>query len=121
MRDLMMSGWCAHPSSGDKAESHERCAGWNDANPDKEVVPCPCSCHLHTDAFECEDCGGELRESRVFTDNDPDAGWDGGEDVPIGAMLVHVTARAGGSTRSARRSGEQERRHRAEPGDRPAR
>lgn len=90
MRDLMMSGWCAHPSSGDKAKSHERCAGWNDANPDKEVVPCPCSCHLHTDAFECEDCGGELRESRVFTDNDPDAGWDGGEDVPIGAMLVHV-------------------------------
>lgn len=41
-RTPTFTGWC-NPSN--PPESHRRCQGGNEANPQREWVPCPCVCH----------------------------------------------------------------------------
>lgn len=65
----MMSGHCQSPATSDPASSHERCArngSGTRANPDKEFVPCTCSCHLG-ESYECGGCGREIRETVLWT------------------------------------------------------
>lgn len=95
MTTLLMSGHCAFPTTSNPEKSHERCdlhGGGSKANPRKEFVPCPCSCHLGEE-FECGNCGRPLREApgwpntdepgeMVYTHIDPHTGRAIGEVCP---------------------------------------
>lgn len=73
IRRVLMSGHCATPSTANPQSSHERCKGYNTANPKKEVQPCPCPCH-HGDTFECGGCGRHIVEMPALgldEDGDP--------------------------------------------------
>lgn len=71
-KEFLLSGWCnlANPPS-----SHERCAGGQSANADKEFQGCPCQCHLG-ETFECGGCGEDIREApmmlRLWGERDPE-------------------------------------------------
>jgi hypothetical protein len=87
MRQPLMSGHCAHPVThtlhGNRIstdEAHARCLGYNRANPAGEFQPCPCSCHLGTDEYECGNCGGALREAPLWPN----------EDEPGEMVYVHI-------------------------------
>lgn len=87
MRQPMMSGHCAFPAThtteGEPVGpevSCARCIGYNTANPDGEVQPCPHGCHLGTDEYECANCGGALREAPMWPN----------EDEPGEMVYVHI-------------------------------
>ena len=64
----MMSGHCAHPA--ENADSHARCqrnGGGNRANPGHEFQPCPCTCHVDEERYECENCGRVLAEAPLLS------------------------------------------------------
>lgn len=61
IRRVMMSGHCAFPATANPARSHERCIGYNTYNPNKEVQPCPCTCH-HGETYSCGNCGRPIVE-----------------------------------------------------------
>lgn len=66
---LIMSGHCNTPSTTDGVSSHERCArngSGSHANPERIFHPCPCSCHLGTEEYECDNCGRDIRETDQF-------------------------------------------------------
>jgi hypothetical protein len=91
----MMSGHCAYPSTHDAnhnplpaSYSHDRCQAMgagNRANPDGEFAPCPDSCHLGTDEYECGNCGGPLREAPMWPN----------EDEPGEMVYVHIDPTTG--------------------------
>ena len=82
IRQPLMSGFCAHPTDN---TSHERCGGGQRANPQKQFQPCPCSCHLGEERYDCGNCGGTLAEAPVLT-------------AVLGeAMYVHVNPKTGRS------------------------
>lgn len=82
MRKPMMSGWCGSESPG----SHERCPGYNRANPAKEFQPCPCPCH-YGEMYECQ-CGGIIREAPLWSN----------EIEPDEMTYVHINLHDGRAT-----------------------
>lgn len=91
-RKPLMTGWCGAPSETNGENSHDRCKGYNTANPDKEWQPCPCPCHLGEE-FLCGNCGRVIAEAPLWVaDADPDdpvythvvGGRGIGEDCPPG-------------------------------------
>lgn len=86
-RKPQMSGWCGNPSETDGVSSHTRCTGGNRANPAKEFQPCPCSCHLGDETYECANCPGWLAEAPVWENDDPDDVDENGDPNPV---YVHV-------------------------------
>lgn len=67
---MIMSGHCNFPATHDANhkpvdpyDSHERCQrnGGGITNRSTGVFhPCPCSCHVVGDAFECSGCGDDI-------------------------------------------------------------
>lgn len=82
-RTPMMSGHCNFPQTKNPEVSHARCNGGNTWNPDKEFIPCPCSCHLG-ETYECQ-CGGTIREAPCWPN----------EDEPDEITYVHVDTKTG--------------------------
>lgn len=83
MRQPMMSGHCAYPQTAHPEHSHERCqlmGAGNTACPSGEFSPCPDSCHLGTDEYECGNCGAPLREAPMWPN----------EDEPGEMVYVHI-------------------------------
>lgn len=75
---LIWSGHCSHPQTDNPEESHLRCqrnAPWGKVRKDGMTVhPCPCSCHLGTEDFDCGECGYLIREAPALgldEDGDP--------------------------------------------------
>lgn len=71
------SGHCQFPATADPKGSHERCIhnGGGCLSPGTGVfTPCPCSCHLGTEDFDCTGCGYLIREA-------PALGLDADGDV----------------------------------------
>jgi hypothetical protein len=85
-KDFLMSGFCAHPHSD---AAHYRCPGYNIANPDKEYQGCPCACHLGEE-YECENCGGALREAPLMRPL-----WAIDPDDPDEMVYTHIAASDG--------------------------
>lgn len=71
IRQPLASGHCAFPSTHDASHqpiepsvSHNRCIGYNRANPAGEFQPCPCICHFtDCEVFECGGCGEPIKEA----------------------------------------------------------
>jgi hypothetical protein len=73
------------------ALSHERChlmGAGNIASPTGEFAPCPCSCHLGDELYECANCGGYLREAPMWPN----------EDEPGEMVYVHIDPTTGRAT-----------------------
>jgi hypothetical protein len=80
-----MSGLCAHPQTAEPDQSHRRCSGGNEANPNREWQPCPCHCHLGEE-FECG-CGRPIREAPL---------WQTGYESDLDEMVyVHIEPTTG--------------------------
>lgn len=63
MREPMMSGHCLNPQTTDPGKSHQRChdmGAGNTACPTGEFAPCPCSCHVEPEPYECSGCGDDI-------------------------------------------------------------
>lgn len=71
IRQPLMSGFCAYPATHtaehepiDPMLSHEKCIGYNRANPAGEFQPCPCPHHFEDcEEFECAACGRVIKEA----------------------------------------------------------